>query len=164
MTKHLSMTLTQPNNLLIVNICVKLCKAVLSYLTLNCYTLISSYIQYLQLMKELWTGKLVISHLALKCDLDLGPTHTLFAHRIMMVNFMSSYIKFLQFFLTAHGLFVSSSIHFLQLMELWTGQAILSHLALKCDLDLGPKQTVLPYCTPSHYGEHMSQILLKSCN
>ena len=38
--------------------------------------------------------------------------------------------------------------------ELWTKQAVLSHLALNSDLDLGPSHKILAHCTPSHDGEH----------
>ena len=48
--------------------------------------------------------------------------------------------------------------------ELWTGQSVLSHLTLKCDIDHGSNHTVLAHCTPSHDGEHLCQIILISAS
>ena len=47
---------------------------------------------------------------------------------------------------------------------LWTGQAVLSHSILICDLDLDPSHTVLAQSTPSHDDEHLCQVILNSCN
>ena len=53
----------------------------------------------------------------------------------------------------------------LKLMEeLWTGQAILSHLTLNCDLDLEPSHTVLTHFALTHDGEHLCLVILNSCN
>ena len=44
--------------------------------------------------------------------------------------------------------------------ELWTEQALFSHLTLNCDFDLGPSRTFIEECTPSNDGEHLCQIKL----
>ena len=41
--------------------------------------------------------------------------------------------------------------------EYWTGQAVLSHLTMNNDLDLGPSHTV--HYTPSHAGEYLSRYI-----
>ena len=41
--------------------------------------------------------------------------------------------------------------------ELWTRQAVLSYLTLKCDIDLGSSHTVLAHCTP-YDGENLCQV------
>ena len=42
--------------------------------------------------------------------------------------------------------------------ELWTGQAVLSHLTLKSDLDLEPSQMVLVHCTANYGNAHAYQV------
>ena len=79
-------------------------------------------------MKELWTRQAVLSHLTVKCDLDPGSSQAVVAHCKLSHEVNIS-------------LFVSSYIKFLQLKELWTGEAILSHLTFNYDLDLGPFYT-----------------------
>ena len=37
---------------------------------------------------------------------------------------------------------------------------LFSHLTLKCDLDLWPNHMVLAHYTPSHYGDHLYQVIL----
>ena len=96
----------------------------------------------------------IISDLTFKCDIDLGPSHTVLAHctssyDFFSSKFLSSYIKFLQ-------IIFESFIKFLQLLkELKTGQAVLSQLTLKCDLDLGPCQMVLAHCIAHYDNVHM---------
>ena len=48
--------------------------------------------------------------------------------------------------------------------QLWTKQAVLSHLTLKCDLDLGPSHTVLPHSKKTHDVEHLCQVISNFCN
>ena len=53
-------------------------KVILS--TIRIITFVSSYIKFLHLIKELWTSKAVLSHLTLKCDLDIGPSQMVLVH------------------------------------------------------------------------------------
>ena len=69
----------------------------------------------------------------MKCDLDLGTSHTVLA----------------QCKPSNDGEHLCKDTGFLQLMkELWSGQAVVSHLTLNCDLDLGLRQMAL--CTALH--------------
>ena len=94
---------------------------------------------------KLWTGQAVLSHLIKKRD--LGPSHTQSPSSLHFVSYW--------------WIFVSIYIKFLQLMKfLRTGQAFLSLLTLKCDLDLGQSHSVLAHCTLSYIGEYLCKVII----
>ena len=113
-----------------------------SLLTSHCLMIVNIYVNFIPASNEGVTDRAIyFITLTLNCDLDLGHNHTVVVHAHCLltagINFMSSYIKFLQV-----------------MMDLWTGQAILSHLTLNCDFDIGPSQMLFVHCTANYDNTH----------
>ena len=87
----------------------------------------------------------------LKCDINLGSSHTVLAHWALSQDGEHLYQVILY-------------IKLLQPMKgLRTRQPVLSHLTLKCDIDVGSSHKGLAHWTLSQEGEHLYKVILTSC-
>ena len=130
-----------------------------------CCTFVFKYIKFLQLMKELWTRQAVLGKFITLCGLDLlsyrpvsQARHivSMWLHLCQVISNPQKWQsygpdKFFLSHLTLTLDIAKGSLQFQQLMkELWTGQAVVSHLNLNYNLDLSHK--VLTQRTLSHEG------------
>ena len=92
-------------------------------------------------MTRLFTKQTALSHLTLKCNLDLGPSHTVLnAHCLIVVNICVKF-KFPQL-----------------IKELLTWQTISGQFITLCELDLGPNQ-VYVQCIVLYGNTHAYHVL-----
>ena len=126
----------------------------------------------------LWTSHMVLVHFTLSHDGE----HLCHVHVILnSCNWWKSYDKHVTLNCCLASVLATQSLitaHRLMIMKIWVKLYYIpvinevamdwtncfSHLTLKCDLNLGPSQTILDHCTPLHDGEHLCQIILNSCN
>ena len=115
-------------------------------------TFVPSYLKFPQLILELWCGQADFGQF-FAFDLDLEPTTQFLrvTRLYMMVNICPKLFLILA---TNDRVTVRTRCF-------WSN---FSHLTLKFDHDLWRRQMVVVRDTPSHYGEHLCQVILNSLN